>query len=171
MQPADLSQMQHAHDPRARAVNIQSANNALVETRDEAHPDCLVCGQQRQLGLRLDFAVVDDGSVQAEFYCHPMLEGYPGLLHGGAVCSVLDGAMTNCLFAHGEQAVTGELTVRCRHPVETGRAAVVRAWIEFSMPPFFIMKAELIQDEWTKAKATGKFVQRAYFEAKRRQQA
>ena len=152
-------------------MTIGLATNALIQTRDDAHPDCLVCSQRRQLGLRLEFTAMEDGSVQAEFQCHPLLEGYPGLLHGGVVSSVLDGAMTNCLFAHGQQAVTGELTVRYRRPVETGRAAVVRAWIECSMPPFFIMKAELIQDEWTKAKATGKFVQRAYFEAKRRQQA
>ena len=76
--------------------------------------------------------------------------------------------MTNCLFAHGRQGVTGELKVRFRRPVVTDRPAIVRAWIDRSIPPFHVLKAELIQDEWGKAKATGKFVERSRFESKRR---
>jgi len=75
---------------------------------------------------------------------------------------LLDGAMTNCLFAHGEQGITGELKVRFRHPVVTDRPAVVRAWIDRSLPPFHVLRAELIQDDWVKAKATGKFVERSH---------
>ena len=84
--------------------------------------------------------------------------------------SLLDGAMTNCLFAHGQQGITGELKVRFRHPVVINRMAIVRAWIDRSTPPFHVLQAELIQDEWLKAKATGKFVQRSHLEAKGRQE-
>ncbi len=129
-----------------------------------AHPNCIVCSPHHQCGLRLEFVSSDDGSVQAKFDCGRAFEGYPGLLHGGVISSLLDGAMTNCLFAHGQQGLTGELKVRFRHPIVTDRPAKVRAWIDRSMPPFHVLKAELIQEESVKAKATGKFVERPYFE-------
>jgi hypothetical protein len=132
-----------------------------------AHPNCFVCGGGHPFGLQLEFARREDGSVEAAFDCREAFEGYPGLLHGGIIASLLDGAMTCCLFAHGRQGVTGELKVRFRHPVATGREAMVKAWIDRSYPPYHLLKAELIQGEWIKAKAAGTFVERALFEAKR----
>ena len=134
-----------------------------------AHPNCVVCGPDNQFGLQLEFTVSEDGGVQAAFDCSKTFQGYVGLLHGGVISSLLDGAMTNCLFAHGQQGITGELKVRFRHPVVTDRPAIVRAWIERSIPPFHVLQAELIQDEWVKARATGKFVERPHFEANRMQ--
>ena len=135
---------------------------------NEAHPNCVVCSPDNQFGMQLEFRLLEDGSIQATFDCSEAFQGYPGLLHGGVISSLLDGAMTNCLFAHGQQGITGELKVRFRHPVVINRTAIVQAWIDRSTPPFHVLQAELIQDEWLKAKATGKFVQRSHLEAKER---
>ena len=142
--------------------------NAPKKVPSEVHPDCVVCGANHLSGLQLEFTLLEDGSVQATFECCEALQGYPGLLHGGVISALLDGAMTNCLFANGQQGVTGELKVRFRHPVVINRAAIVQAWIDRPTPPFHVLQAELIQDEWLKAKATGKFMQRSHFEAKQR---
>jgi acyl-coenzyme A thioesterase PaaI-like protein len=116
----------------------------------------------------LEFVLLTDGSVQAAFDCGEAFQGYPGLLHGGIVCSLLDGAMTNWLYAHGQRGVTGELKVRFQDPVTTGHKAIVRAWIDYSSPPLHVLKAELIQDEQVKANATGKFMEHAFFELRQR---
>ncbi|MBN2293973.1 MAG: PaaI family thioesterase [Pirellulales bacterium] len=108
--------------------------------------------------MRLEFDVLEDGSVYAYFGCAEKYEGFPGVLHGGIISSLLDGAMTNCLFAHGHTSVTGELKVRFRSPVATGQMSRIRAWIDMSSPPYHILKAELIQDQQVKALATGKFI-------------
>jgi len=150
-------------------TTIDASANGSKSAGRQAHPNCIVCSPLHRCGLRLEFVLSDDGSVQANFDCARAFEGYPELLHGGIISSLLDGAMTNCLFAHGHQGVTGELKVRFRHPVVTDRVAIVRAWIDRSLPPFHVLQAELIQDEWVKAKATGKFVERSHFEAKRSQ--
>src|ERR1035437_3200852 len=92
----------------------------LKSTRTQAHPFCLVCSQSNPLGLGLEFTVHDDGSVSTSFLGHSALEGFQGFLHGGMIASLLDGAMTNCLFAHGHVAMTGELKVRYREPVVIG---------------------------------------------------
>jgi acyl-coenzyme A thioesterase PaaI-like protein len=89
-----------------------------------------------------------------------MFEGYPDMLHGGIICALLDGAMTNCLFAHGHAAVTAELKVRFRHPVVTKRPARVRAWIAKTFHPLHEMVAELVQEEQVMATARAKFVER-----------
>jgi acyl-coenzyme A thioesterase PaaI-like protein len=129
--------------------------------RRESHPHCLVCGDGDLLGLRPSFSIRRDGSVECRFLCKPDLEGYPSQLHGGVIGLYLDAAMTNCLFAHGHVAVTAELHVRYRHPVETRREAMVRAWIRSDRPPLRLVDAELIQDGRVKATASAKFIDRA----------
>ena len=133
--------------------------NAPKKVPSEVHPNCVVCGANHLSGLQLEFTLLEDGSVQATFDCGEAFQGYPGLLHGGVISSLLDGAMTNCLFASGQQGVTGELKVRFRHPVVINRKATVRAWVDRSMPPLHLLQAELIQDERVKAKARGKFME------------
>jgi acyl-coenzyme A thioesterase PaaI-like protein len=129
--------------------------------RAEVHPFCMVCGQSNPFGLGLKFTCEEDGSVAARFLGHPALEGFEGLLHGGMIASLLDGAMTNCLFAHGRVAMTGELNVRYREPVVIGEEMRIRAWIEHSSPPLHLLSAELKQGNCVKATAMAKFMERA----------
>jgi acyl-coenzyme A thioesterase PaaI-like protein len=100
--------------------------------------------------------------IEASFDCRADLQGYDGVLHGGVVCMLLDGAMTNCLFAQGRSAVTAEMQVRFRHPVQIHRRAVVRAWIESSIGVFQVLQAEIRQDDRVMATATGKFFDTAF---------
>ena len=76
------------------------------------------------------------------------------------IASLLDGAMTNCLFAHGHVAMTGELKVRYRKPVLIGEEMLIRAWITQSHSPLHLLKAELRQEGCVKAIASAKFVER-----------
>jgi hypothetical protein len=62
--------------------------------------------------------------------------------------------MTNCLFAHGCVAMTGELYVRCHEPVQTGEELTVGAWIKCSAAPLHLLAAELMQRGRMKAAAT-----------------
>jgi acyl-CoA thioesterase FadM len=68
--------------------------------------------------------------------------------------------MTNCLFAHGIEAVTGMLTVRYRHPVSTDQPVRVRAWIADGSDDLFLMASELQQAERVAVTAKGKFARR-----------
>jgi uncharacterized protein (TIGR00369 family) len=143
-------------------VITEQAQDALRAMRVRTHPNCVVCGTANGRGLRLEFQTSADGSVQATFDCGKTYEGYCDVLHGGVVSTLLDGAMTNCLFAHGHPGVTAEITVRFRHPVYTGTSATVRAWIERCSPPLHVLKAELLQGGQCKATARGKFLEQAH---------
>lgn len=74
---------------------------------------------------------------------------------------LLDGAMTNCLFANGYTAVTAELRVRYGHPVDTESPALVYAHIERTRARLHSVVAELIQEGVVKATATAKFLERS----------
>ena len=127
--------------------------------RSQLHANCVVCSLSNKRGLGLEFMLLEDGAVEAAFSCDKAFEGYENMLHGGVVSSLLDGAMTSCMFAHGCSVVTAELNVRFRHPVVTGQTATVRAWPARSAPPLYILKAKVLQDGQVKATATGKFME------------
>jgi len=129
------------------------------EIQEQAHSVCIVCGHANDRSLGLKFTQLDDGSVQAIFNCDSIYAGYQNYMHGGVIALLLDGAMTNCMFAHGCLAVTAELKIRFRHPVITDKVARVRAWIDQSSPPLHLLKAELVQDNQVKATAAGKFME------------
>ena len=83
--------------------------NSLLNT---VHADCVLCGSRNPLSLGLSFHPGDDGGVRTLFQAHSGLQGYKGILHGGVISSLLDAAMTHCLFHQGIEAVTGDLHVR-----------------------------------------------------------
>ena len=110
------------------------------------------------MGLALRYAPEPDGSVSACFLGHNALEGYSGWLHGGVIASLLDGAMTHCLFARATRGVTAELTVRYYAPVQAAEEVRVRARLEGEKHGLFRLRADLEQGGVIKASASGKFM-------------
>lgn len=141
-------------------MTIDQLQARMVEIRNREHAHCFVCGTSNRVGLRLNFHVCEDGGVVASFPCSGIFQGYAGLLHGGVISSLLDGAMTNCMFAQGKAVLSGELTVRYLHPVAVDREATIKAWVKMSYPPMHVLEAELSQDSKILARATGKFMER-----------
>jgi len=141
-------------------VKIETVQNTVANIRNRVHPKCVVCSSANTKGLHLHFDVADDGSVKADFQCDEAFEGYPGVLHGGVISSILDGAMGNCIFACGQAAVTIEMTTRFRHPVTTYSQATVSAKIIRISHPLYLLEAEIAQDGEIKATAKGKFYNR-----------
>ncbi len=124
---------------------------------NKAHPHCFVCSLRNPQGLQVRFQRAADGGIEGVFACQREFEGYAGLIHGGVISSLLDGAMTHCLLAEGHQALTGDLRVRFRQPVIVGREAVIHAEIVKTFGPLYVVQSTLTQDGSVKAQATGKF--------------
>jgi len=86
------------------------------------------------------------------------LQGYPGILHGGVAASLLDAAMTNCLFHHGIQAYTGDLHVRYLHPIPCPAQLEIKAWIVSEYSPLYQLRSEISRNQQVMARGEGKFV-------------
>ena len=138
-------------------MTIEAAHKTVADIRNLVHPKCVVCSFGNGNGLHLEFDVADDRSVTATFQCDEAFEGYPGMLHGGVISSILDGAMGHCMFARKQAAVTVEMMIRFRHTVITGHEATVLARITRFSHPLYLLEAEIIQNGEVKATAKGKY--------------
>lgn len=123
-----------------------------------SHQDCFFCGDDNPGGLHLHFDTRPDGEVRASFTGTPGLQGYKGILHGGILAGLLDAAMTHCLFAHGIQALTGELKVRYRKTVPLNRTITVSGRLTSSTGPLHCLEAQIMDGPTPLASATGKFM-------------
>jgi acyl-coenzyme A thioesterase PaaI-like protein len=137
---------------------IDSANQILAEVRDVVHPNCRIAGSANSEGLRLKFRMIENGDVEAEFACEPRFQGYSEIVHGGVIAAMLDGAMVNSLFAKRMNAVTAELVVRYRDPVQLNIIATVRGRIERVTPRIYYLSAEVSQEGKVRASAKAKFM-------------
>lgn len=152
---------------REKQDDIETRNkvsNALSITKDHisfaaknGHGHCLICGDKNPLSMKLSFQPGKDDSVLAQFQGNSGLQGYENMLHGGVISSLLDAAMTHCLFHHKIQAVTGDLHVRFIHPVHCEAAIEIKAWVVSARPPLYILKAELSNEKQVLAWAEGTF--------------
>lgn len=124
------------------------------------HSRCLLCGTLNPRSLNLSFQDAGDGSVMTRFKAHAELQGYDDIIHGGVIVSLMDSAMTHCLFHRGIQAVTGDLHVRFVQPVPCCASLEIYARVLSSHPPLYRLRAEIILDQRVVAWAEAKFMQR-----------
>lgn len=89
---------------------------------------CFACGRSNPIGLGLVFSC-DDGVARAIFSPRDEHQGYPGRMHGGLVCTLLDEAMAYALHGTGREGYTARMEVRFRAPVELHRAVTVEAQV------------------------------------------
>ena len=139
-------------------ATIDALQQRLDHTRQAVHGRCIACGSLNGQPRRLQFVPTSSTAVEAVFEPNVAHEGYSGILHGGVIVTLLDAAMTNCLFAQGLSALTADLHVRYRHPVASSASCELRAWVENASPPLFVMRAELRQAGKLRVTATGKFM-------------
>lgn len=81
---------------------------------------CYGCGAENPKGLHLRKAYAGDRS-RIEFDVLPEHSGYPGLMHGGVTCVLMDEAMYHAIARLGIEAVTTSLTVEYRSRARVGR--------------------------------------------------
>ena len=91
---------------------------------------CFGCGQQNPMGLKLRFRTEGE-KVIAEFTPCAVHEGYPGYLHGGITCALLDEAMGWAAYhlSSGALAVTARVQIKFRRPLLIGEPLTVTASI------------------------------------------
>lgn len=103
----------------------------LTERPSQARPQsaCFVCGQDNPAGLKIVFQVQADGRMAANWTPAPVWEGFRGIVHGGVVSTVLDEAMSKAVAATGSEALTADLRIRFRLPVQSGTPFHIQGWV------------------------------------------
>ena len=122
------------------------------------HENCLICGESNPLSFGLKFKPMDDDTVEAVFTGNLTLQGYDNILHGGVIASLLDSAMTHCLFNQGIKALTGDLRVRYHKSILCKATLTVRATLVENHSSLYKMRAEILEGGVKMATATAKFM-------------
>lgn len=81
---------------------------------------CFVCGAVNPIGLHLDFWM-DDEQVWTEFIACPEHQGYPGVMHGGLVATILDETMGRAAALKSLWMFTAKMEIAYRKPVPLGQ--------------------------------------------------
>lgn len=84
---------------------------------------CFVCGVENPTGLQLDFYETETGDVIVETVVPDRFQGYPGVVHGGIVASMVDEALGRVHMGSDPDnprfMYTAKLSVQYRLPVPT----------------------------------------------------
>jgi acyl-coenzyme A thioesterase PaaI-like protein len=84
---------------------------------------CFVCGRENPTGLNMTFYETAPGEVVAEYTVSEKFQGYPGVVHGGIVASMLDEASGRSQMGPDPSRFmyTAQLSIRYRQPVPVGQ--------------------------------------------------
>lgn len=119
---------------------------------------CFACGEENPIGLKLDFRFEGE-SLVSTFRPAEIHSGYPGVVHGGIVCTLLDEAMAKLLWYKGYEAYTASLNVRFRHKTVVGKLVRCTGRVTDRRGRVFVCYADLRDEEGRLlAEATGKYV-------------
>jgi acyl-coenzyme A thioesterase PaaI-like protein len=84
---------------------------------------CFVCGRDNPVGLHLSFYETAPGEVSVDFIPPDHYQGYPGVLHGGIVASILDETAGRALMGPFPPRFmfTAKLEIKYRKNVPIGK--------------------------------------------------
>lgn len=85
-----------------------------------AYQGCFACGQRNDAGLKLIFRREGD-EIVTEYTPEPHFQGFPSVVHGGILTTLLDEALSRTATVEGRWMMTGKLEVRFRNAAPLGR--------------------------------------------------
>ncbi len=80
---------------------------------------CFVCGIENPFGLKMAFYIDEADRVVCNYRVPAHFQGYPGVVHGGIVASMLDETLARAVMSSNPDRFmfTARLTTRYRAPV------------------------------------------------------
>ncbi len=122
------------------------------------YPECYGCGSENPIGLRLEFEF-DGNELRAGFSPQDHHQGYPGIVHGGVISSLLYEVMANIQRYSGNEALLRRSAVEFRRPVPVHGRLLVTASVLGETQRGWRLAAVLTDDSGNRlASATGEAV-------------
>jgi len=118
---------------------------------------CFGCSPSNPNGLGLTFRRRGDVIV-ADYTFGERFHGAPGIVHGGIIAAALDEiSCAAAVFVRDVPVVTGELTVRYRHPCPVETPLTLSARVAGEHSRYLIVEADVSQGDKRLAHSSGKF--------------
>jgi acyl-coenzyme A thioesterase PaaI-like protein len=90
---------------------------------------CFACGHRNESGLKLIFRREGERII-ADYMPSERYQGFPGVLHGGILATMLDETMSRTGALRREWLMTGKLDIRYRRPAPIDQP--LRVWGEIA---------------------------------------
>src|SRR5579862_9900832 len=100
------------------ATGADETNDHLLNDRS-GYQGCFGCGARNLIGLQLVFRQEGD-EIVTEFTPGQQYQGFPGVLHGGVVATLLDETLSRTASAVGRWMMTARLDIRYRRAAPVG---------------------------------------------------
>ncbi len=125
--------------------------------KEIVYNECFACGQNNPIGLKLQFEYEDNHAI-ANWECPQQYAGYPGLIHGGIVSTLLDEAMAKIVIKNVGEAVTGKMSVTFRNPLYIGEKVTLIGEISEVKGKIIKTKAKIMSKDMIIAEATAIYI-------------
>ncbi|MES0342620.1 MAG: PaaI family thioesterase [Anaerolineales bacterium] len=124
-----------------------------VHNKQPNSANCFVCGRENENGLGLSFYEVGVDEVMAEVVIPSHFEGYPGIVHGGIVATMLDEIAERAAMIgeHTRFRLTAKLEIRYRKPVPSEQPLRLRGIVVRNKGRIAFTHTELILADGTVA--------------------
>ena len=100
----------------------------MTQVEPRKYPNCFGCGESNPIGLRLKYRREGD-RLRTEFMHGDDHQGWPGIVHGGIIASLLYEVMENFPYYQGIKAMMRGMETRFRRPANTGEIIVATSWL------------------------------------------
>jgi acyl-coenzyme A thioesterase PaaI-like protein len=109
---------------------------------------CFACGRDNPIGLKLKLQR-DGEAVRTDFAPEEQHQGWPGIVHGGIINTILDEAMAYVPFLQGINCVTAKMEVRLRSAAYVGQRIFISSRITRKTRRLVEAKAEISLEDGT----------------------
>ena len=99
-----------------------------TQQQPRRYPQCFGCGDANPIGLRLRYRREGERLV-TEFTPGEAHQGWPGIVHGGIIATLLYEVMENLPYHAGKVAMMRGMQTRFRRPALTGERITAAAWL------------------------------------------
>ncbi|MGE5335317.1 MAG: PaaI family thioesterase [Nitrososphaerota archaeon] len=106
-----------AHDAEGETSKEEALDPRLNDL--SPYQGCFACGRRNSQGLQLTFWAEGD-EIVTEFTPDAHYQGFPGVLHGGILATLLDETLSRTASIEGRWMMTGRLEIRYRRPAPLG---------------------------------------------------
>lgn len=125
---------------------------------NESYDLCFVCGKANPIGWKLEFSYDHEGHAFTKVNISGNYAGYPGVIHGGVISTILDEVMAKAVMHSGKIAYTAMLQVRYRMPLPANEEVQAEGWIELPKSRTLKTKARLFGNAGLYAEAEAIFI-------------
>jgi len=129
-----------------------------ISTDPGKYDNCFVCGKANPIGLKVDFSFDEAGFAHAELKLSELFEGYPGVIHGGILSTLLDEVMAKAVIHSGKIAFTARLNVIFRKPLKPKGTVRLEGQIVSARTRTIQTRARIYDDGGSYAEAEAVFI-------------